>query len=94
MTDTDTLKEFGIGQVFNTEIQDELAKYVRKSYDDAKEHKQRTGVSALLLRNLRAKLCQYQPEDAEMVAGIDVYVGLAALKQRAADILAYRYYRQ
>lgn len=80
-----TLKEFGVGQVFNTEVQDELANLVRNSYNRARDHKQRTGITDRLIRNLRAKLCQYAPEDAEMVAGIDIYVGLAALKQRAAE---------
>src|SRR5690606_6530338 len=56
-----------------------------QAYERARDHKERTGISARLVRNLRAKLCQYAPEDAEMVAGVDVYVGLAALKQRAAE---------
>lgn len=86
MSDNDvTLKEFGIGQVFNTEIQDELATHVRQAFTRARDHKERTGVSARLVRCLRAKLCQYAPEDAAMVEGVDVYVGLAALKQRAAE---------
>lgn len=86
MSDNDvTLKEFGIGQIFNTEIQDELATHVRQAFTRARDHKERTGVSARLVRCLRAKLCQYAPEDAAMVEGVDVYVGLAALKQRAAE---------
>lgn len=79
------LAEFGIGQVTNVEVQDSLAAHVKKCYDDAKAHKQRTGVTALLLRDLRSKLCEYSPEDAELLQDNDVFVGIGALKQRAAE---------
>ena len=79
------LEEFGIGQVGNIEVQDELARYVKKCFDDARAHKRRTGVTDILLRNLRAKLCEYSPEDLELVGDNDIYVGLCSLKQRAAE---------
>lgn len=79
------LADFGIGQITNTEIQDKLVQHVTKSYDDARTHKQRIGITAKLLRDLRAKLCEYGPEDQELLNGDDVYVGIAALKQRAAE---------
>ena len=83
--ETPSLAEFGIGQITNTPLQDELACIVHKAYDDAKEHKRRTGVSDQLIRCLRAKLCEYSPEDAELVQDADVYIGIASLKQRAAE---------
>lgn len=83
--ETPSLAEFGIGQVSNTEVQDELARIVTDAYNDAKEHKRRTGVTDQLIRCLRAKLCEYSPEDAELVKDADVYVGIASLKQRAAE---------
>lgn len=79
------LAEFGIGQVDNAEIQDELVKLVSRDYQNAKSHKQRIGITAKLLRNLRAKLCQYGPEETDLLDGDDVYVGIASLKQRAAE---------
>lgn len=86
MADNNTsLQEFGLGQVFNTVIQDELASYVRREYNRAKAHKESSGVHARLIRDLRAKLTEYAPEDAEMVEGADVYIGICALKQRAAE---------
>lgn len=86
MADNDLdLKEFGIGQVSNTELQDGLAEFVRRAYGQAKRHKESTGVHQRLVRDLRAKLTEYAPEDAEMVAGADVYIGICALKQRAAE---------
>lgn len=80
-----SLAEFGIGQVSNTEVQDELATFVRTAFDRNKSHKQRIGVTARLTRNLRAKLCEYGPDDADLTDGIDIYVGISALKQRAAE---------
>lgn len=79
------LAEYGIGQVSNVEIQDELAKFVRKSFDDARSHKQRTGITERLLRNLRSKLCEYSAADMELLGDNDIYVGLGSLKQRAAE---------
>jgi hypothetical protein len=79
------LAEYGIAQVTNTELQDDLAKHVRQSYDDAKAHKRRTGVSDLLLKCLRSKLCENDPNDIELLQDNDVYVGIGALKQRAAE---------
>ena len=79
------LQEYGIGQVFNLKVQDELADYVKCEYDRAKRHKEATGINDRLLKCLRSKLCEYAPEDADMVDGIDIFVGIGALKQRAAE---------
>ena len=79
------LAEFGIGQVTNTEIQDELVKHVQDTYQKAKQHKQRTGVTDRLLSNLRSKLCEYSPADRDLLKDNDIFVGIGALKQRAAE---------
>ena len=83
--DNKEIESYGLGQLGNTIVQDELVKFVCDAYKEAKEHKDSTGASARLIRNLRAKLSQYAPEDADMVKGIDVYIGLCALKQRSAE---------
>jgi hypothetical protein len=86
MTDNNiSLKEFGVGQVFNTEIQDALAKLVKSKYVEAKQHKINIGIHAQLIRDLRSKMEEYAPEDTAMLGGIDVFIGIGALKQRAAE---------
>lgn len=79
------LAEFGVGQIFNTEIQDKLANFVKQEYDRARRHKERSGVQSQLIKCLRSKLCEYSPEDTELLDGVDVFVGIGALKQRAAE---------
>lgn len=86
MADTDSsLEEYGVGQVANVEVQDELVTFVKHEFQRAREHKERTGVVAQLIRCLRSKRCEYPPEDADLVQGVDVFIGLGALKQRAAE---------
>lgn len=77
--------EFGLGQVFNTKVQDALAAHVKEKYGEAKTHKNNIGIHDQLIRDLRSKMEEYAPEDAEMLDGIDVFIGLGALKQRAAE---------
>lgn len=80
------LSEYGIAQVSNTKVQDALADFVTKEYRRAKEHKDSTGITEKLLRNQRAKRCEYEPEDVDILGkGNDVYIGIAALKARAAE---------
>jgi len=44
------------------------------------------GVTDRLLRNLRAKRCEYQPDEKALLGPYnDIYVGIAALKARAAE---------
>lgn len=82
-TDEDKL---GVGQIINKPLQDALAKHVTDCYNQARYHRRYSGVSEILLRNMRARKCQYQPDEREMLAeGIDVYIGLAALKAAAAE---------
>jgi hypothetical protein len=79
------LSQFGLGEVANTKLEDELSTYVQRCYTDARMHKQTTGITDLLLRNLRAKKCKYQPDEEALLGPYnDVYVGLCALKARAA----------
>lgn len=79
------LAEFGVGQVSNTEVQDELVRQVKDAYEQARQHKMATGVTARLLKCLRSKLCEYSPEDIDLVDGVDIFVGIGSLKQRAAE---------
>lgn len=80
-----SLADYGINQAGNVEIQDALAEYVRKKFDDAVQHKRNTGIEERLLRNLRANMCEYQPDEKLLLGPYnDVYIGISALKARAA----------
>lgn len=80
------LAEFGLGEITNTKVEDALAAHVQKCFREAHQHKNNTGITARLLRNLRAKRCEYQPDELELLGPYnDVYVGLAALKATAAS---------
>lgn len=67
------------------EIQDDLARYVRGAFIEADMYRRVSGVEERLLRALRARRYVYDPEDAGLVGSIDVYIGLTALKCRAAE---------
>jgi hypothetical protein len=67
------------------EIQDDLARYVRSAFIEAEMYRRVSGVEERLLRALRARRYIYDPEDAGLVGSIDVYIGLTALKCRAAE---------
>lgn len=80
------LAEFGLGQITNTKLEDGLAAYVQKCYTEAYQHKLNSGITDRLIRNLRAKRCEYQPDEKELLGPYnDVYIGLAALKATAAS---------
>lgn len=67
------------------EIQDDLARYVRSAFIEAEMYRRTSGVEERLLRALRARRYVYDPEDAGLVGSVDVYIGLTALKCRAAE---------
>lgn len=80
------LEDYGITSAGNVPIQDALATFVRKRFDEAKQHRQTIGTEERLLRNLRANKCQYQPDEENLLGPYnDVYIGLCALKARAAE---------
>lgn len=80
------LSDYGINQASNLDLQDALADFIGRRYDEAVKHRQNTGVDALLLRNLRANKCEYQPDEKALLGPYnDVYIGIAALKARAAE---------
>ena len=80
------LAAFGLGQITNVKVQDALAAHVNKCFEEAKQHKNNTGITSRLLRNLRAKRCEYQPEEKALLGEYnDIYIGIAALKARAAE---------
>jgi hypothetical protein len=67
-----------------------LGQYVEEQYLDAKRHKENTvwrgGVSVheTLMRCLRMRNGEYDPELARALDGVDVYMPLASMKARAA----------
>lgn len=83
------LAKYGVGSneptsVENIETQDNLANFVKKQFNRAETHKRVLGIEARLLRNLYAKKCEYPPEEL-VDAQANVYIGIAALKARAAE---------
>lgn len=86
MADNGTLNSFGLNEITNTKLEDNLAAYVQKCYSEARQHKSNSGITDRLLRNLRAKKCKYQPDEEGLLGPYnDVYIGLCALKARAAS---------
>ena len=80
------LADYGIRQAGNVEIQDGLATLVKRKFDAAVMHKRTIGVEDQLLRNLRANKCEYQPDEKALLGPYnDVYIGISALKARAAE---------
>lgn len=83
---TFSLADYGITDASNVPIQQALADYVRQRFDEAKQHKTAIGVEEILLRNLRANKCEYQPDEKGLLGPYnDVYMGVSALKARAAE---------
>lgn len=70
-----------------------LARHVREAFTAADMHRRSSGVERDLMRCLRAVNNVYDPEDMEVLNGVDIYIGLTNLKVRGAkawitDILA------
>lgn len=81
-----SLADYGINQLGVVEIKDALATYVKDRFDEAVRHKRNTGIEEKLLRNLRAAMCEYQPDEKALLGPYnDVYMGISALKARAAE---------
>lgn len=80
------MSDYGINEASNLAIQDALADYVKKAFNDAAQHRRGVGIDDRLIRNLRANKCQYQPDELGLLGPFnDVYIGLCALKARAAE---------
>lgn len=83
---TFSLAQYGISDVSNVPIQQALGDYVQERFDEAKQHKAAIGIEDTLLRNLRANKCEYQPDEKGLLGPYnDVYIGISALKARAAE---------
>ena len=83
--DTPELDDYGLGELTNTKLEDNLATYVQRQYIIAKQNRQNVGITDRLLRNLYAKRMKYLPdEEALLGPHNDIYIGLCALKARAA----------
>lgn len=67
-----------------TLIEDALALHVRTEFIEAENYRRVSGIEERLLRALRARRYEYDPGDAGLIGGVDVYMGLTALKCRAA----------
>lgn len=81
-----SLANYGITEASNVPIQEALATYVCSRFDEAKQHKAAIGISERLVRNLRANKCEYQPDEIGLLGPYnDVYMGISALKARAAE---------
>lgn len=81
-----SLAKYGINQLGVDKVQDTLADHVRKRFDEAVLHKRQTGIEEVLLRNLRANKCEYQPDERLLLGPFnDIYIGVSALKARAAE---------
>lgn len=81
-----SLANYGINQVGVVEIQDTLATHVKRRFDEAVRHKRNTGIEERLIRNLRANKCEYQPDEKALLGPYnDIYMGISALKARAAE---------
>lgn len=86
MASNELLARYGILQATNVPIQDALGAHVKKKFDAAVLHKRSIGIEAQLLRNLRANKCEYQPDERGLLGPYnDVYIGISALKARAAE---------
>lgn len=80
-----TLADYGINQAGVVAVQDALGTYVTKCFNDAVLHRRSMGIDARMLRNLRANKCEYQPDEIALLGPYnDVYMGISALKARAA----------
>lgn len=81
-----SLADYGINQLGVVDIKDAMATYVKDRFDEAVRHKRNTGIEEKLLRNLRAANCEYQPDEKALLGPYnDVYMGICALKARAAE---------
>lgn len=85
-TGENPLANYGLGQISNVKVQNALAAHVNAEFEKNKQHKRNIGITERLIRNLRAKRCEYQPDEKELLGPFnDIYVGICALKARAAE---------
>lgn len=72
--------------VENEALQDGLADFVRKQFNRAADHRRAIGVDSRLVRSLAAIKCEYTAEEKALLdPNTNVYIGIAALKSRAAQ---------
>lgn len=72
---------------------DDLATFVRTCFEQARSHRQMTGVDAEMDTSFRAYNNQYEPDEMDLVKDAPIYMGITNLKCRALqswvkDILA------
>lgn len=66
-------------------LEDELAADVRDDFIQAEHYRRISGVEERMLRSLRARRYEYDPQDRALIGGVDIYIGLIGLKCRAAE---------
>lgn len=66
-------------------IADELASIVRNDFITSENYRRFSGVEERLLQAMRMRRYQYDPQDAGLVGAVDIYMGIGALKSRAAE---------
>src|SRR5665647_987252 len=66
-------------------VEDELARSVREDFVESENWRRAVGIEQRLLRALRMRRYQYDPEDAALIGGIDIYMGIAGLMCRSAE---------
>lgn len=95
--DTDDAGESMFEELIKAYSQDELmsdlAVHVRMCFEDAKRHRMSMGIDTDIMRAMRAVENKYDPEDFEIIDGVDIYMGITSQKVRAlkswiSDILA------
>lgn len=83
--DTPELDDYGLGELTNTKLEDNLASYVQRQYIFAKQNRQNVGITDRLVRNMYAKRQKYLPDEETLLGPHNnIYIGLCALKARAA----------
>jgi hypothetical protein len=84
--DDNPLTKYGLGEISNVKVQNALAAHVNKQFEWNKQHKRNIGITERLIRNLRAKRCEYQPDEKLLLGEFNnIYVAICALKARAAE---------
>lgn len=66
-------------------IADELASIVRNDFITAENYRRFSGVEERILQAMRMRRYQYDPQDVGLIGAIDIYMGIGALKSRAAE---------
>lgn len=81
-------REYHQGDLLN-----DLAIFVQNNWMDAKRHRLQANVERDIMRSMRAVRAEYDPEDKQLIDGVDIYMNITNVKCRSlkawiSDILA------